>query len=154
LARGLRTLWLANSELIDIAFSPNSPHVATVAEDGFLRIMDLQHERLIDSYSSYFGALTCVCWSPDGRFVLTGGQDDLLTLYSPYDGRVVARCQGHSSFVSACGFDKVRCVEGKVYRFGSVGEDGRFLLVSIPPLIPSLSSNDIMNSGISLLTHS
>jgi len=26
--------------------------------------------RLVDCYASYFGALTCVAWSPDGRFIL------------------------------------------------------------------------------------
>lgn len=26
--------------------------------------------RLLDCFSSYFGALLCVAWSPDGRFVV------------------------------------------------------------------------------------
>lgn len=26
--------------------------------------------RLVDCYASYFGALTCVAWSPDGRYIL------------------------------------------------------------------------------------
>lgn len=30
----------------------------------------LNRNRLVDCYASYFGALTCVAWSPDGRFVL------------------------------------------------------------------------------------
>src|SRR5688572_16172149 len=77
--------------------------------------------RLVDCYASYFGAFTTVAWSPDGRFILvrnilctfdnfpfaerilrqTGGQDDLLTIFSPWEQRVVARCQGHSSFVAS-----------------------------------------------------
>ena len=58
----------------------------------------------------------------------TGGQDDLLTIYSPWDQRVIARCQGHSSFVSAVSFDDIRC-DGRTYRFGSVGEDNKLILV-------------------------
>ena len=101
--------------------------------------------RLVDCYSSYFGALTCVAWSPDGRYILvsdisrvsnrvlifiqTGGQDDLVTIYSPWEQRVVARCQGHSSFVAAVAFDDIRC-DGRTYRFGSVGEDNKLILVS------------------------
>lgn len=89
---------------------------------------------LIDCYASYFGALTCLAWSPDGRFILTGGQDDLLTIFSPWERRVVARCQGHSSFVSCVAFDEVRCDAGytgygRTYRFGSVGEDNKLILV-------------------------
>lgn len=58
----------------------------------------------------------------------TGGQDDLVTIYSPWDQRVIARCQGHSSFVSAVAFDDIRC-DGRTYRFGSVGEDNKLILV-------------------------
>lgn len=102
--------------------------------------------RLVDCYASYFGALTCVAWSPDGRFILTGGQDDLITIFSPWEQRVVARCQGHSSFVAGVAFDELRC-DGRTYRFGSVGEDNKLILVCISStylllcrLYPSASS--------------
>jgi hypothetical protein len=26
--------------------------------------------RLVDCYAAYFGSLTCVAWSPDGRFII------------------------------------------------------------------------------------
>lgn len=42
---------------------------------------------------------------------------------------MVARCQGHSSFVSSVAFDDLRC-DGRTYRFGSVGEDNKIILVS------------------------
>ena len=140
--------------------------MAAISEDGCLRVIDAlaeQYEasaqirgrcselvyRLVDCYASYFGALTCVAWSPDGRFILarlllradvavthmlpsqTGGQDDLLTLFSPWEQRVVARCQGHSSFVSAVAFDELRC-DTRTYRFGSVGEDNKLIFVCGP----------------------
>ena len=31
---------------------------------------DRQTTRLVDCYAAYFGALTCVAWSPDGRFII------------------------------------------------------------------------------------
>jgi hypothetical protein len=52
----------------------------------------------------------------------------LLTIFSPWEQRVIARCQGHSSFVSAVAFDDLRC-DGRTYRFGSVGEDNKLILV-------------------------
>ncbi|XP_023391109.1 dystrophia myotonica WD repeat-containing protein [Pteropus vampyrus] len=54
---------------------------------------------------SYFGGLLCVCWSPDGRYVVTGGEDDLVTVWSFTEGRVVARGHGHKSWVNAVAFD-------------------------------------------------
>jgi WD40 repeat protein len=83
--------------------------------------------RLLDLYMSYYGGLMCVCWSPDGRYILTGGQDDLVSIWSLADGNLVARCQGHSSWVTAVAFDPWRC-DDRNYRFGSVGEDCRLLL--------------------------
>ena len=30
---------------------------------------------------SYYGGMLCCCWSPDGRYVAAGGEDDLLAVY-------------------------------------------------------------------------
>ncbi|KAJ3568635.1 hypothetical protein NP233_g5575 [Leucocoprinus birnbaumii] len=118
---------ISRKAVVDFVFSPDVKYVAAISEDGCLRIIDALAEQLVDCYASYFGALTCVAWSPDGRFVLTGGQDDLITIFSPWEQRVVARCQGHSSFVSGVAFDDLRC-DGRTYRFGSVGEDNKLIL--------------------------
>lgn len=68
-----------------------------------------------------------MCWSPDGKYVLTGGQDDLVSIWSMTESMIVARCQGHQSWVTAVAFDPWRC-DDRNYRFGSVGEDRRLLL--------------------------
>ena len=48
---------------------------------------------------SYFGGYLCVSWSHDGRFVVCGGEDDLVEVFSIADGQLVAFCEGHSSWV-------------------------------------------------------
>lgn len=83
--------------------------------------------RVLDIFRSYYGGLICVCWSPDGKYIVTGGQDDLVTIWSLPERKIVARCQGHNSWVSAVAFDPWRCDE-RNYRFGSVGDDCRLLL--------------------------
>ncbi|KAH8684747.1 catabolite repression protein-like protein creC [Tricladium varicosporioides] len=118
---------LSNQRINAFAFSPDNRHIAVVSEDGTLRIIDYLKEELLDLYSSYYGGFICVCWSPDGKYVLTGGQDDLVSIWSVAEATIVARCQGHQSWVTAVCFDPWRCDE-KNYRFGSVGEDCRLLL--------------------------
>jgi catabolite repression protein CreC len=85
------------------------------------------HCRLRDIFPSYYGGLICVCWSPDGKYILTGGQDDLVSIWSLNERQIVARCQGHHSWVTAVAFDPWRCDE-RNYRFGSVGDDCKLLL--------------------------
>ncbi|MCJ1478371.1 hypothetical protein MMC13_007051 [Lambiella insularis] len=118
---------ISNQKINAFAFSPDSRHLAVVSEDGSLRIIDYLKEVLIDLYTSYYGGIMCVCWSPDGKYILTGGQDDLVTIWSLVERQIVARCPGHHSWVTAVAFDPWRC-DGRNYRFGTVGEDCRLLL--------------------------
>ncbi|TKA73623.1 hypothetical protein B0A49_02755 [Cryomyces minteri] len=118
---------VSNQKINSFAFSPDCRHLAVVSEDGSLRIIDFLKEQLLDCYTSYYGGIICVCWSPDGRYIVTGGQDDLVSIWSLADSMLVARCQGHSSWVTAVAFDPWRC-DDRNYRFGSVGEDCRLLL--------------------------
>jgi WD40 repeat protein len=125
---------LSNHRINAFAFSPDNRHLAAVSEDGTLRILDYLKEELLDLHYSYYGGLTCVCWSPDGKYVVTGGQDDLISIWCPSEGgsrggagALVARCQGHHSWVTSVAFDPWRCDE-RSYRFGSVGEDRRICL--------------------------
>ena len=118
---------VSSSRANAVAFSPDCRHVAVVSEDGTLRILDFLKEQLLHVFRSYYGGLVCVCWSPDGRYVVTGGQDDLVSIWSLEDSMLVARCQGHSSWVTSVAFDPWRCDE-RNYRIGSVGEDCRLLL--------------------------
>ncbi|KAF3090288.1 hypothetical protein TWF569_004981 [Orbilia oligospora] len=120
--------WSVAQQAINaFAFSPDHKHLAVVSEDGRLCIINILKEQLLDVFNSYYGGLLCVCWSPDGRYILTGGQDDLISIWSFADRRIVARCSGHHSWVTSVSFDPWRC-DARTYRFGSVGEDGRLLL--------------------------
>ncbi|KJY00380.1 catabolite repression protein crec [Zymoseptoria brevis] len=121
-------VWKVSSMKINsIAFSPDGHLLAVVSDDGSLKIMDYVAERVLDVFRSYYGAMLCVTWSPDGRYVLTGGQDDLVSIWSIEDRALVARCEGHSSWITDVKFDPWRCDE-RNYRFGSVGDDCRLLL--------------------------
>lgn len=91
--------------LNEFSFSPCSKYLATVSQDGFLRIFNYDTMDLVGVVRSFFGGLLCVCWSPDGKYVVTGGEDDLVTVWSFHEKRVVARGLGHKSWVSVVAFD-------------------------------------------------
>jgi len=87
------------------AFSPDLTHIAIASQDGFLRLYDFQNQQFYGRMRSYYGGLLCVCWSPDGRYAVTGGEDDLITVWSFEHRKVVARGEGHKSYVNDVAFD-------------------------------------------------
>lgn len=91
--------------LNEFVFSPCAKYLACVSQDGFLRVFCYDTMELIGRARSYYGGLSCVCWSPDGKYVVTGGEDDLITVWSFVERRVVARGVGHKSWVSVVAFD-------------------------------------------------
>ncbi|KAJ1904712.1 hypothetical protein LPJ81_002334 [Coemansia sp. IMI 209127] len=119
---------VGNKPITSIAFSPDGQHVAITSEDGALRVVDYLNEILDDVYLSYFGGLSCCAWSDDCKYIVAGGKDDMLTIWSFYDQTIVARCQGHESWVRDVAFDPMGHEEENTYRFMSVGEDARLLI--------------------------
>nr|XP_046222287.1 WD repeat-containing protein 20 isoform X1 [Oncorhynchus gorbuscha] len=91
--------------LNEFSFSPDGKFLACVSQDGFLRVFNFDAVELHGTMKSYFGGLLCVCWSPDGRYIVTGGEDDLVTVWSFVDCRVIARGHGHKSWVTVVAFD-------------------------------------------------
>ncbi|KAH8363247.1 hypothetical protein KR084_007507 [Drosophila pseudotakahashii] len=89
----------------ELCFSPCGSHLAVVSQDGFLRVFHYDTMELLGIARSYFGGFLCVCWSPDGKYIVVGGEDDLVTVWSLQERRVVARGQGHRSWVSVVAFD-------------------------------------------------
>ncbi|KAI3957441.1 hypothetical protein MKW98_003162 [Papaver atlanticum] len=118
-----------------IAFSKDGSHLATVGRDGYLRVFDYSKEQLICGGKSYYGALLCCAWSMDGKYILAGGEDDLVHVWSMDEHKVVAWGEGHGSWVSGVAFDSYWSTptsdgsgESIMYRFGSVGQDTQLLL--------------------------
>ncbi|XP_033235784.1 WD repeat-containing protein 20 [Drosophila pseudoobscura] len=89
----------------EFCFSPCGSNLAVVSQDGFLRVFHYDTMELLGIARSYFGGFLCVCWSPDGKYIVVGGEDDLVTVWSLQERRVVARGQGHRSWVSVVAFD-------------------------------------------------
>ncbi|KAJ6871028.1 hypothetical protein NC652_036636 [Populus alba x Populus x berolinensis] len=99
-----------------IAFSNEGAYLATVGRDGYLRVFDYSKEQLICGGKSYYGALLWLCLektddekchplSMDAKYILTGGEDDLVQVWSMEDRKVVAWGEGHNSWVSGVAFD-------------------------------------------------
>lgn len=115
----------------ELAFSCQGTYLATVSQDGMLRVFQYDSMELLGVARSYFGGFLCVAWSSDGKLIAAGGEDDLVTVWSLEQKRVVARAQGHHSWVSSVAFDWYLEAES-CYRLGSVGQDTQLCLWELP----------------------
>ncbi|XP_028775942.1 dystrophia myotonica WD repeat-containing protein [Neltuma alba] len=126
---------ICQGSINSISFSNDGAYLATVGHSGYLRVFDFSKEQLICGGKSYYGALLCCAWSMDAKYILTGGEDDLVQVWSMEDRKVVAWGEGHNSWVSGVAFDSYWTppnsndnTETVMYRFGSVGQDTQLLL--------------------------
>ena len=46
-----------------------------------------------------------MAWSPDGRYIAAGGEDDLISIYGLAEKGLVAWGEGHNSWVMQVAFD-------------------------------------------------
>lgn len=100
----------------EFAFSPCGSYLAIVSQDGYLRVFAFSYQnnqqlqiQMLCSMKSYFGGLLCCCWSSDGRYIATGGEDDFITVFSFVEMRVACRGRGHNSWINCCTFDAWTC---------------------------------------------
>lgn len=65
----------------DLAISPDSKLLATVARDCFIRLWDLERGEEITSVSAHTDVILSAKFSPDGLYLLTGGGDHMACLW-------------------------------------------------------------------------
>lgn len=153
---------IGEGSINEFAFSPCSKYLAVVSQDGSLRVFNFDTMDLVGSARSYYGGLLCVCWSPDGRYVVTGGEDDLITVWSFQEKRVVARGQGHKSWVTVVAFDSYTTLYSDMDGFdvcnedttkhNNVGNDVRSgkSVNSAPNSKPNSNRNSLASEGLGL----
>ena len=140
--------WLVGggAALNALAFSSDGTKLATGGADGVLTVYEIGAERLptekvLLRLGSYFGGVLCLAWSCDDRLLFSGGEDDMVSVWSVHRGAVVARGQGHRSWVNAVAADPCdldlnlsrldldgRASRPRTHRFATGGADARLLL--------------------------
>lgn len=79
----LKTLQLNNEKVRNIAVHPNEDSVAVATSNGHVHIFSLPLMQETHNWFAHDLAANCVCWSPDGKYLLTGGRDAHLKAWDP-----------------------------------------------------------------------
>ena len=56
--------------------------LASGSKDGFVNVWDLRAKKQINRYQAHSQEICGLRWSPDGRYIASGGNDNKLTIYS------------------------------------------------------------------------
>ena len=139
--------WVVGESAInEFAFSPCGKYLAVVSDDGYLRVFDYHTMDLIGTMRSYFGALLCVGWSPDSKYLVTGGQDDLVSVWSMQEKRVMCRGKAHRSWINVVAFDPYTTKFGDPDGFDFSGSDEDFQTSQRPD--EAVSTRDLSRVSI------
>jgi WD40 repeat protein len=87
-----------------LEFSSDGKLLAIGMADAIVSVFDFAAQAPVLRLHTYFGGVLTCCWSPDSRYLLTGGEDDMIALWSIEDRTLVARGMGHHSWVQSVSF--------------------------------------------------
>lgn len=114
------------------SFTPNGARVAVSGADGLCRVLDVaswERPALWGGFKSYYGGLDFCAWAADDRYLLAGGEADMVEVWGSAERAVVAWAEGHTSWVVAAAADPAvwpsatAGVTGRAHRDDGDGHD-------------------------------
>ncbi len=69
-------------------------------------LLDIQYPSACE-FVGHEGAVYAVSFSPDGRYLLTGGEDNMVRLWDVLNGKQVRVFEGHTEWVACCAFSRL-----------------------------------------------
>ncbi|KAG2442792.1 hypothetical protein HXX76_002871 [Chlamydomonas incerta] len=163
------TITISGGGINDVALAPDGKQLAAACRDGALRLVDLGTGTVVAGFASYYGALLCCAFSPDGKYVAAGGEDDLVSVYGLAERYPVLHGEGHRSWVSRVAWDPWAGSEPgsgsrrglseqllpatRIYRLGSAGQDCQLCLWDVQaPGEGDINSTAAMLAQLSMAT--
>jgi len=91
----LATLSDHESSVLSIAFSPCNKQLASGAEDGSIRIWNLENFQCIQIIKKHKKAVNCLQFSPNGNFLASASWDNTIKLWNLESFEEIASLTGH-----------------------------------------------------------
>jgi WD40 repeat protein len=86
-----------------LAFSPDGKSIAVPGQRN-IYLLDIASRSVVATLQGHENEITCMAFSPDGRFLLTGSQDKTAVLWDVATGKIVHVLKGHPDAVLGLAF--------------------------------------------------
>jgi WD40 repeat protein len=93
-----------NSDVEDVAFSPDGQRVVTAADGGTARVWNVDAEEVLATPKDGAWDLYAAVFSPNGQQVATAAADGSAWVWNAVSGQVIANLKGHTGSVESIAF--------------------------------------------------
>lgn len=83
----------------DITSSPDEKEISFVGSEGVIRILDATSLKEVASWKAHPAPISCVEYSKDGKYMVTGSDDNALAVWERATHKLVHRFEGHTHAV-------------------------------------------------------
>ncbi|MDI3285235.1 metallophosphoesterase [Polyangium sp. 15x6] len=90
--------------VLDFAFRPRTPHVASAADDGTIAVWSLQDGAFLAKLEGHSTAVTSLSFSHDGRLLASRSRDGLVLLWRTDTWEPVARLRSTTNYLAGSVF--------------------------------------------------
>ena len=91
--------------VMSVACSADGRHIACgVIDTGFIYLFDAESRQLLHCFHGHSSTVRSLCFSADGKLLLTGSDDAHANMYEVGSGQQVATLEGHTSWVLGVAF--------------------------------------------------
>lgn len=93
---------ISTHSLRHICTMPQQPHIAAIASsDTCLHIVDVQQGRLLHRLQAHNSSVFSACFSPDGRWLISGSRDASLCIWDTQHWQLSHRIPAHLSTINS-----------------------------------------------------
>jgi WD40 repeat protein/tRNA A-37 threonylcarbamoyl transferase component Bud32 len=87
------------------AVQPDAEEPLSIGFENRIAIHDVASGKQLAKWQGHAGDIACMTFSPDGRWLATGAEDNTIHLWNASDGRLLRRFQGDNQIYSDLAFD-------------------------------------------------
>ena len=87
-----------------VAFSPDGKKLATVSQDGTVKVWDVETGRELIHYAGHTDSVRGVAFSPDGKNIASGGADKEVRIWDSATGKDVQTLPGHTESLTCVAY--------------------------------------------------